>query len=90
MTTMTVKAHWDRDLTRCCKEGCGRARAADSVLCRYHVDSFLARCEAIANAHEVPHPTSPPTSFRWGTDDPDTCPRCGEEGKRLDHGRAGC
>lgn len=88
MTTMAVKAHWDRDTTRCCKEGCGRARAEGSVLCRYHVDSFIARCEQIANAH-TPAEEHTPKSFRWGQDT-DTCPRCGQAGARVDHGRAGC
>jgi hypothetical protein len=93
---MTVKAGWDRDTKHCAREDCDRPRATPkdgepaSVLCRYHIDAFLARCAAIANEHEPAGPTPPPTYHRDPTDEADVCPRCEAPGKRIDHAIAGC
>lgn len=92
---MAVKAQWDRDTTHCCKQGCSRHRAKAKpgepvpVMCQYHLDQFIARVEAIANAHEPPVPVAT-VGYRTPADDTDDCPRCGQKGARVDHGRAGC
>lgn len=93
---MTVKQHWDRNTRQCCKADCPNPRApqvADeppSLMCTAHVEEFLARVEALANAHGGSIHSPEPVSHRTVTVEDDKCRRCGEEGMAAAHAIGGC
>lgn len=97
---VAVAKGWDRDPTRCCKEGCDRHRAPiqpDGTIpleCQWHIDERNRRIMDLTDRRKR-RAKVPPARFETPRpvapatyDDP--CPKCGAPNARTDHAKTGC